>query len=443
MLDTPSQQTHWEVRQTRRRRVLKGGVVAFNDRHCTLSCTVRDISMTGAHLRTTDCMSVPDKFELVVEIDGLEANCEVVWRKGADIGVKFVGSLKTVVPKRQQVIDPVVPEDTPSLRRKPKASISNIASNTQFTAARHQEQPPFSNTRTGLEEGSYSRVDNRAAGDHSDIAFQNDFLALVVTLYPEVLRTCITLAISGCVANAMSDNVPDVNARSLIKYFPRESSKLVLASIRIGQYYENSELYSFLDSFNSKLTLAKDATIRLAEKGAYWGIGDQAELYELAESWRTVSNASRIVLFELDNILTNHGMHGSSREIAPLSELLESVVRGEYPLIDQTGNALMPKWAERRKFERTPVKFSATLHVNGSDRKVIVRDISATGLGLDSSGDLAIGEEVVVQIEGAPRLIGRVVWSTNSRSGIKLLHPLNGPDPRLMFCSKPEANNDH
>ena len=55
----------------RRRRVLKAGIVAFNGRHSTLPCTVRNISATGAQLRMPGTASAPDTVDLIIELDGL------------------------------------------------------------------------------------------------------------------------------------------------------------------------------------------------------------------------------------------------------------------------------------------------------------------------------------------------------------------------------------
>jgi hypothetical protein len=103
-----------------RRRMLKGGVIAYSDRHVTISCTVRDISATGARLRVEGSVTAPDTFELLIPLDGLEASCQVVWRSGSDIGVKFLGAPRTVAAKRAQVINPLTPAQAPSLRRKPR-----------------------------------------------------------------------------------------------------------------------------------------------------------------------------------------------------------------------------------------------------------------------------------------------------------------------------------
>lgn len=108
-----------EARMAARRRVLKAGIAASNDRHLTIACTVRDLSDTGARLRADGSLSLPDTFELIIALDGLEANCEVVWRKGSEVGVRFKGAPRMVAAKRTQVISPVLPTKAPSLRRVP------------------------------------------------------------------------------------------------------------------------------------------------------------------------------------------------------------------------------------------------------------------------------------------------------------------------------------
>jgi hypothetical protein len=109
-----------DARIASRRRMLKAGVIAYNDRHVTISCTVRDISATGARLRVEGSVSAPDTFELMIPLDGLEASCQVMWRANSDIGVRFLAAPRTVAAKRAQVINPLTPAQAPSLRRKPR-----------------------------------------------------------------------------------------------------------------------------------------------------------------------------------------------------------------------------------------------------------------------------------------------------------------------------------
>jgi hypothetical protein len=109
-----------EARVAPRRRVLKAAVAASNDRHLTVACAVRDLSATGARVRVEGSVAVPDTFELLVPSDGMEANCEVVWRKANEVGVRFLSAPRMVAAKRAQVITAVRPQQGSTLRRKTK-----------------------------------------------------------------------------------------------------------------------------------------------------------------------------------------------------------------------------------------------------------------------------------------------------------------------------------
>lgn len=104
-----------------RRRVLKAGIVAYNNRHCTLPCVVRDLSETGARLRMDGSLLAPDTFDLIIDLDGFEASCEVIWRLGSDLGVSFRGPARKVTPRRSQTITALGPSGPPSIRRKPSS----------------------------------------------------------------------------------------------------------------------------------------------------------------------------------------------------------------------------------------------------------------------------------------------------------------------------------
>lgn len=109
-----------EPRSAPRRRQLKAGIIAFQNRHATLPCRVREVSETGARLEV-ETPHVPDTFELIVELDGIEAVCEVVWRRGSVVGVRFLSPPRKAVPRRAQIIAPSRPASPPGLRRKPVA----------------------------------------------------------------------------------------------------------------------------------------------------------------------------------------------------------------------------------------------------------------------------------------------------------------------------------
>jgi len=112
-----------ESRRSPRKRVLKGGIIAYCSRHATLPCVVRDISESGARLAVEVTGAVPDTFELIIELEGFEASCSVVWRRANEVGVRFVGEPVRVPPKRSQVIASANPISRHSLRRAPPHAV--------------------------------------------------------------------------------------------------------------------------------------------------------------------------------------------------------------------------------------------------------------------------------------------------------------------------------
>jgi hypothetical protein len=78
-----------ERRVAPRRRVLKNALIVFNSRYCTHRCFILNMSETGAQLMPQDAIECPGEFVLKPQI-GKERDCEVVWRKGELVGVRYV-----------------------------------------------------------------------------------------------------------------------------------------------------------------------------------------------------------------------------------------------------------------------------------------------------------------------------------------------------------------
>ena len=76
-------------RRARRQRVLKKALIVFNDGHCSMGCQILDRSDVGAKLAPADIFLCPGEFILRPSI-GEPRYCEIVWRRGANIGVRFL-----------------------------------------------------------------------------------------------------------------------------------------------------------------------------------------------------------------------------------------------------------------------------------------------------------------------------------------------------------------
>jgi hypothetical protein len=77
-----------ERRRHPRQRVLKSAAIVFRGGNCSIACHILDMSETGALLMPLDVTSCPTEFVLRPR-GGAPRNCEVVWRTGRKIGVRY------------------------------------------------------------------------------------------------------------------------------------------------------------------------------------------------------------------------------------------------------------------------------------------------------------------------------------------------------------------
>ncbi len=79
-----------KMRKEGRFRTFKAGVVVINNKNSTISCTIRNQSVSGARLRVEGVFQPPAIFTLRVPGDNWQTECEVVWRKDGEVGVRFL-----------------------------------------------------------------------------------------------------------------------------------------------------------------------------------------------------------------------------------------------------------------------------------------------------------------------------------------------------------------
>jgi hypothetical protein len=79
-----------ELRRKRRQPLRYTASILIDERGSTRSCSIFDISHTGARLLIDDEGELPDKFILLLNRNG-EARriCRLVWRDGKSVGVAF------------------------------------------------------------------------------------------------------------------------------------------------------------------------------------------------------------------------------------------------------------------------------------------------------------------------------------------------------------------
>lgn len=78
------------VKSSPRRRVLKAGVIIFNDRRSTFDCTVKSIGADGASIAVSSTSGVPSSFVLAIPAENFQTTCQVMAQDRQNFEVSFL-----------------------------------------------------------------------------------------------------------------------------------------------------------------------------------------------------------------------------------------------------------------------------------------------------------------------------------------------------------------
>jgi PilZ domain len=70
----------------------KAGSISFGGG--AIHCTVRNVSDAGATLEVVTPLFIPDRFKLIIQSDGLNRPCHIVWRKEHAWGLRLIEARK-------------------------------------------------------------------------------------------------------------------------------------------------------------------------------------------------------------------------------------------------------------------------------------------------------------------------------------------------------------
>jgi PilZ domain-containing protein len=82
-------QTLNERRQDTRVSTHRRGTIKFGPTGQVLSCTVEDLTATGAGLHVASTFGLPRVFQLTIDGEIGSKHCRVVWTDGKRVGVSF------------------------------------------------------------------------------------------------------------------------------------------------------------------------------------------------------------------------------------------------------------------------------------------------------------------------------------------------------------------
>lgn len=199
-----------------------------------------------------------------------------------------------------------------------------------------------------------ARLDKHASDD-----CDRRLLAVAVVLYPSVVRIAVLVAASGTAANARAAGVGACTTRTLLRFYPREDSQLLKASVRIRHLVPMSPLRQVMEEFHQHLGLAKQAHLTAVTES--FGTADRVQYAVAAKAWQHAAGRTRAFLVELQKILQLDQVAPSQDEHDSVTCLLTDVEAGRHPMLDGTGDVSLPDAFNRRQTDRVRVCLPAVM----------------------------------------------------------------------------------
>lgn len=153
--------------------------------------------------------------------------------------------------------------------------------------------------------------------------------------------------------------------------------------------------------------------------------------FSLASAWRLVclsaADAVRELALETEGRLPD--LYNLSAGI--LQRLLDAAARGQSPCVNAEGRPYLPALPQRRRGSRRILNQPASINTADYAGRLLVRDVSQGGLGLDRVRRVKDGDFATITLANGRVLTGTIVWRKGPRAGLRLTNPLRHGDPML------------
>jgi hypothetical protein len=90
-----------DLRKHRRSRSFKEGQIVYNSGSSLINCIIRDRSEGGAKLVLPAASVLPQRFELLSVSEGKLYPAEIMWRRGDELGIMFIGAPTPAPPSKR------------------------------------------------------------------------------------------------------------------------------------------------------------------------------------------------------------------------------------------------------------------------------------------------------------------------------------------------------
>ena len=252
---------------------------------------------------------------------------------------------------------------------------------------------------------------------------------LQAALIREARDISLLVAVSGSIINVLATRQRLGLRSSLAAYVPPPPSVLPAAIKQTARMDDaQNKAVQALVSFYALVGFARNATLVFADRRERSGNTGGVPIESLAEAWQAAAKQGISVLKLLDSG-EERTVFGKRDKFAGqrLVELLRGVELGRAPCVRIDGVVIVPGWVERRAQVRKQVAKPTEVAINGTSHKMLIRDISAGGIGLEGNTAAEPGDRVDIKLESGVSVSGVAIWNSDGRLGVKLDQQLPNP----------------
>lgn len=260
-------------------------------------------------------------------------------------------------------------------------------------------------------------------------------LSLLLALSPEVARIAVLMAMCASAANTLATGRDPKASRALTLFYPRLSSRFILALMRYRRLEPDGAVSDNLCTFHEALSNCLTASVHYALRGKRPAREDAGPLQDLVDVWRKACAAAHGLLSSIEQAMQTFNLVESSGRQGLLLLALANAASGGAPMRNEAGEFVLPEWAEQRNSPRLKVDCSGKMMVGSNFYDIKLNDIATGGAGIETGEQLSIGDRIVIVVNDHVVLPGCVVWIKPPRIGVAFDRALVDDSPAYMFLA--------
>lgn len=250
------------------------------------------------------------------------------------------------------------------------------------------------------------------------MSVSDDALSLVEGLWHETLHLAFRSTVTASILNAglgRPRGLTDDDVTALRRHMP---SELPITSVVASGLIEAPVPPRTLDVLADLLARTTIGTARMLAAAGH--PADQQATREAALVWREICGLATALIHDLELAAPSLSTDLTLEAEPELLVVLRAARRGGTPCLDQNGRPFVPGWAQKRGHQRLPLRLTGSLEFDGQAWPIVVKDVSAGGLGVCGVPPVEVGGEATLRLETGERLHASVAWSVDGEAGLQL-----------------------